>query len=57
MINITRIFAAAAILTIWCHVVPVRAAHIVPIERSGQAADAAPSAENCCPLRAWPYIG
>lgn len=57
MLNIIRIFAAAAILTAWTHVIPVRAAHIVPIEHPSQAVDDVPASENCCPLRAWPYIG
>lgn len=57
MLNIIRIFAAAAILTGWSHVAPAVSGYIVTTEQPAQAADAAPDAENCCPLRAWPYIG
>lgn len=57
MLSIIRIIIAGVILTVWSHAAPVRAAHIAPIEQPGQAVDAAPAAENCCPLRAWPYIG
>ena len=57
MLPIIRIIIAGAILTVWSHVAPVRAAQIATLEKLGQAADAAPAVENCCPLRAWPYIG
>jgi hypothetical protein len=57
MLPIIRIIVAEAILTVWSHVAPARAAHIVPIEQSGQTVDAAPLTEDCCPLQAWPYIG
>jgi hypothetical protein len=57
MLNIIRIFAAAAILTGWIHVAPAVSAYIVSTEHVAQAADPAPAAESCCPLRAWPYIG
>ena len=57
MLPIIRIIVAGAILTGWSHVAPVRATHVAPIEPSRQVVDAALAAENCCPLRAWPYIG
>jgi len=57
MLNIIRIFAAATILAAWSQMAPAVSAHIVPIEQSGQAVDAASLPEATCPLRAWPYIG
>lgn len=57
MLPIIRIIIAGAILTVWSHVVPAKAAHSVAIGQSSQAVDAALATKNCCPLRAWPYIG
>ncbi|MGX7709470.1 hypothetical protein [Methylobacterium sp. Gmos1] len=57
MLPIIRIIVAGAVMTGWTHYGPARAAHIMPIAQPGQPVDAAPAADNCCPLRAWPYIG
>jgi hypothetical protein len=57
MLPIIRIIIAGAILSGWTYLGPAKAAHIVPIGASNQTVNTAPAAENCCPLRAWPYIG
>lgn len=57
MLPIIRIIVAGAILSGWTYFGPAKAGYTVPVEQSGQAVDATPAAENCCPLRAWPYIG
>ncbi|MFH6781364.1 MULTISPECIES: hypothetical protein [Methylobacterium] len=57
MPSVIRIVCAGIILVGGSHLSPARPAHIVPIDRASDVANAAPSPGSTCPLRAWPYIG